>query len=97
MRPWGLPGGLQSTSAQPAGREVNLQHKEQKLPGGDKGSAPCVQEVHQVALTEEEKPVRAKVGDAAPGIHPTAPKWSLCPQRCAVLGALTLLRNSMTM
>lgn len=38
---------------------MDLQSKQEELLGWDKRPAPCAQEVHQVALIEEEKHIRA--------------------------------------
>lgn len=70
---------------------MDLQSEQEELLGRDDRPAPCAQEVHQVALTEEEKPVRtnglgllgdftSRRGCSTRHSSNSAPKWGFCPQ-----------------
>lgn len=108
-----IPGDAQSINSQSEGRDMDLQSEEQELLRWDKRPAPCAQEVHQVALIEEDKHVRTNpmgllggFASAAPSIHPTQPlnmdfvprsEWQQVLLAEDRPGAPTLLMNSITM
>ena len=70
---------------------MDLQSEQEELLGRDKCTASCAQEVHQVALTEEEKCIRTN-GTGVPGdfvthkgcstwhLSNSAAIWGFCPQ-----------------